>query len=247
MIGGFAEIGMRRLQGPSSLKRKQPDSGSPSDSLTDAERILYNLIRGKQDMGIWSRDMKRETNLPDQIVNKSLKSLLAKQLIKEVVNIQKKGSKHYMATEFEPSKEITGGEWYADGSLDVAFISILKDQCLKYISKKVATADEILDWMKKSRMFSVDLTTKQIEQILRALVLDNDIMEIKSTGYGDFSSVKEGRVCYKCTKKDSRRGEPNAGAMASIPCGVCPRISHCTPDGIISPTTCVYYTKWLDF
>ena len=240
----FSIFRMSRFQGPSSLKRKRPES----DFLTEQERILYDLIRSKKDMGIWTRDMKRETNLPDTVVNKSLKSLQTKQLIKEVVNIQNKGKKHYMAAEFEPSKEITGGDWYNEGSLDIEFINLVKDQCLKHIFRqKVDTLDGILEWIRKSKIFSVEFTTKQIEEILRALVLDNEIVEVKSTGFGEFAAVPVGRVCYRCRSKSGHKGEPKTGAMASIPCGVCPRISSCTPDGIISPRTCVYYQKWLDF
>ncbi|XP_021609496.1 DNA-directed RNA polymerase III subunit RPC6 [Manihot esculenta] len=236
---------MSRLLGQ---KRKQTDSKSPAESLTEQERILYNVIRNKQDMGIWTRDMKRETSLPDNVVNKSLKVLQAKNLIKEVVNIQNKGRKHYMATEFEPSKEITGGTWYVEGNLDTEFIQILKEQCTKQIYKlKVATLEGITDSIKRSGVLNVELTKQQIDEIVKALVLDNEIIELKSNGMGEFASIPVGKICYKCISKGSGGGEPKIGAMASIPCGVCPRIHQCTPDGIISPQTCVYYNKWLDF
>ncbi|MCD7463556.1 hypothetical protein HAX54_050855 [Datura stramonium] len=42
-------------------------------------------------------------------------------------------------------------------------------------------------------------------------------------------------------------GPKTIGPMASIPHDACPRTSLSTPDGIISPQTCVYYTKWLNF
>ncbi|KAJ1406450.1 Winged helix-like DNA-binding domain superfamily [Sesbania bispinosa] len=239
---------MSRLQGSPSLKRKRQDLALVSESLTDGERILYNLIHSKKDLGIWTGDMKRETNLPDNVVKKSLKLLQSKNLIKEVVNIQNKGRKHYMAAEFEPSKEITGGDWYSEGSLDTDLINLIKDVCLKYIFRqKVVTRDGVLEWSTKSGVFSAEVTTQQIEEILRTLVLDDEIMEVKSTGFGDFASVPVGRVCYKCKSKGGVRGEQKASAMASIPCGVCPRINFCTPDGIVSPKTCVYFQKWLDF
>lgn len=38
---------------------------------------------------------------------------------------------------------------------------------------------------------------------------------------------------------------PNESALVSVPCGVCPRINECTPDGVILPVSCVYYSKWL--
>ncbi|GAV71506.1 RNA_pol_Rpc34 domain-containing protein, partial [Cephalotus follicularis] len=232
-------IGMSRFQGPSSLKRKRPDSNSPADFLTDDERILFNVIRSKQDIGIWIRDLKQETNLRDNAFKKSLKALQTKNLIKEVATIQSKGRKHFMAAEYEPSKEITGGAWYEDGKLDKVFINFLKHECFKYITGlKVATMEEVIEKIRRSGVMKVDLTKQQFEEILRALVLDNAIMEVKSNG---------SEVYYTCVSKGGKNGEPVIGAMASIPCGVCPQISHCTPDGVISPKTCVYYTQWLDF
>ncbi|KAL9338548.1 hypothetical protein Peur_067563 [Populus x canadensis] len=239
---------MSRLQGPSSLKRKRPEVNSPAQSLTEHERLLYDVIRSKQDIGIWTRDMKKEAKLPDNVVNKSLKALQVKKLIKEVVNIQNKGRKHFMATEFEPSKEISGGAWYLEGSLDTEFIESLKQLCKRQIERRgVATLEEVTDSINSYPAFNVDVTKQQIEEILRTLILDNVIMEVKSNGMGEFASIPFGEVCYKYISKAGLGGEPKAGALASIPCGVCPRISQCTPDGIISPKTCVYYQKWLDF
>ncbi|CBI33284.3 unnamed protein product, partial [Vitis vinifera] len=244
----FLSEGMSRSQG-SSLKRKRPDTNTASQPLLDAERVLYDLIRSKEDMGIWTRDMKRETNLPDNVVTKSLKALQVKKLIKEVVNIQSKGRKHYMAVEFEPSKELTGGAWYVEGNLDTEYIKILKKTCVRVLSKlKVATAEGISESINKTGLCATECSTQQIAEILRALVLDNEIMEVRSSGSGEFSSIPIGAVCYRCTNKGGLGGGgPTIGAMASIPCGVCPRITQCTPDGIISPKTCAYYTKWLDF
>ncbi|KAJ6944985.1 hypothetical protein NC651_000118 [Populus alba x Populus x berolinensis] len=252
IAGSFCNLniaaGMSRVQGPSSLKRKRPELNSPVQSLTEHERILYDVIRSKQDIGIWTRDMKKEAKLPDNVVNKSLKALTVKNLIKEVVNIQNKGRKHFMATEFEPSKEITGGAWYLEGSLDTEFIESLRQLCKRQIEKKgVATLEEVTDMINSYPAFNVEVTKQQIEEILRTLILDNAIMEVKSNGMGEFASIPFGKVCYRYISKGALGGEPKAGALASIPCGVCPRISHCTPDGIISPKTCVYYQKWLDF
>ncbi|XP_052170670.1 uncharacterized protein LOC127786930 [Diospyros lotus] len=236
---------MSRSQDTSSLKRKRPQ---PNAQLQSPESVLLNLIKSKGDMGIWKGDMKRETNLPEPVVNKALKALQGRKLIKEVVNIQSKGRKHYMAAEFEPSKELTGGEWYVGGNLDKEFIAILKESCLKIIRKiKVATAEGVSDFFKKNKITTAECTTQQIEEILKSMVLDNEILEIKSTGLGEFRSIPIGSVCYRSATGMGHGQGLKVGAMASIPCGVCPRISQCTPDGIISPRTCEYYNKWLDF
>lgn len=237
---------MSRLQGPNALKRKRP--GSTSDSLTEHEKTVHNVIQSKQDMGISQRDMKREINLPDNLVTKCLKSLLSKNLIKEVKNIQSRGRKHFISAEFEPSTEITGGAWYVDGSLDTEYINVLKEQCWRKIyGLKVATLEGVTDAIKRSNISQIELSKQQIEEIVRALVLDNEVVEVKSSGTGEFASVPVGKVCYKCIGRRGYGRDPKVGALAPIPCGVCPQISLCAPDGIISPKTCVYYKKWLDF
>lgn len=40
---------------------------------------------------------------------------------------------------------------------------------------------------------------------------------------------------------------PTSTAFTSLPCGVCPVIDQCQEGGQISPQTCVYYQKWLEF
>ncbi|KAF8393222.1 hypothetical protein HHK36_021463 [Tetracentron sinense] len=231
-----------------SLKREQPHSISRSKKLSDAQRVLYDLIRSKEDEGIGKWDMKRETKFHETLVKKSLESLKKMNLIKEVENIKDKRRKHYMAVEFQPSKELTGGVWYVDGKLDTEFIKILKDQCLKHIYKlKVATVEGVSELIRKSGLFKVECTTQQIAEIMMALVLDNEIMEVRSTGTGDFACIPLGAICYRGKSRGGMGGVSITGSMASIPCGVCPKISECTPNGIISPRTCLYYSKWLDF
>lgn len=227
---------MNRAQPDSlSLKRKRPDANPSTKNLTDAERVVYQVIRGKEDMGIWLRDLKKDANLPDTIVTKSLKSLQLKNLVKEVVNIQNKTKKHYMAVEFEPSKELTGGAWYVDGKFDSEFIDGVKGLCKKIIqNQKQATIESISETIKRSGSLNVECTMQQIADIIQSLVWENEVVEVRSSGV----------VRYKCV---SKAAGPKVGAMASIPCGVCPRINECTPDGVISPITCVYYNKWLDF
>ncbi|KAH7844300.1 hypothetical protein Vadar_026598 [Vaccinium darrowii] len=235
---------MSRSQDTTSLKRKREDA----QQTKTPESVLLSLIKSKGDMGIWKADMKRETNLPEPVVNKALKILQGRNLIKEVVNIKSKGRKHYMAMEFQPSNEVTGGSWYTDGKLDTNYIDVLKESCLRIIKKlKVATTEGISEFITRSRITKNDCTRQQIEEILNSLVLDNEIIEVKSTGLGEYHSIPIGTECYRAAGGMGLGQGVRIGAMASFPCGVCPRLNQCTPDGIISPKTCVYYTTWLDF
>lgn len=40
---------------------------------------------------------------------------------------------------------------------------------------------------------------------------------------------------------------PATTALTSLPCGVCPVADQCRDGGPISPQTCAYMDKWLEF
>eukprot|EP00268_Persea_americana_P019667 TRINITY_DN2010_c0_g2_i4.p1 TRINITY_DN2010_c0_g2~~TRINITY_DN2010_c0_g2_i4.p1 ORF type:complete len:465 (-),score=57.82 TRINITY_DN2010_c0_g2_i4:857-2251(-) len=226
-----------------SMKRGRPNSNPSSQRLSVTDQEVYNLIKSKQGMGILIGDLKHELKLQDGSVKKSLKTLENQRLIKNVVDVHHKLNKYFLAVEFEPSKEITGGCWYLEGKLDKEFITFLKELCLKYIEMiKVTTIEGLFEYVRGSDAFNVEFTRDQMLEIVQALVLDNEIEEVQSSGQGDFSSIPLGKVCYRRSKR-----RLSTAALTSIPCGVCPRINECTPDGIISPINCVYFKKWLDF
>ncbi|KAJ4953720.1 hypothetical protein NE237_030552 [Protea cynaroides] len=177
-------------------KRKQPDSKS-TPRVSDFEQVLYDLIKSKQDMGIKKWEMTREANLPNDVVTKCLKSLIAKKLIREVENFRNKGKRHniYMAAEFKPSTEVTGGSWYVNGNLDTEFIQALKDLCLKYVYRiKVATTEVITESIRRSGIINVECSTQKIAEMLQVLVLDNEIMEMQSSEIQDWKGQDSGTL-----------------------------------------------------
>lgn len=121
-------------------------------------------------------------------------------------------------------------------NLDKEFITVHRDTCLKVIKMlKVATAEGIHDFLKKREV--VERTSQQIAEIFNSMILDNAVIEVKSTGLGECHSIPVGSVCYRTTSGVALGADPKTIApMASIPCGACSRISQCTPNGDISPT-----------
>jgi DNA-directed RNA polymerase III subunit RPC6 len=239
---------MNRLKKSSSSPERKRQRVSSESSLTNDERLIYNLIRSKTDIGISAADIKKETNLPTTVINKILKGLVSKEVVKDVPTIHNKGRKNYMATEFVPSTEITGGHFYSDGGLDTEFIDTLKKVCVQCISmQKVSTCDGCLEWCRRSGVFTIEINEKQIKEILETLILDDEIMQMTSTGYGDFASVPVGKTCYICKRKGGVKGEKKSVNNTNFPCFSCQRMTLCSPNGAISPETCVYFQKWLDF
>ncbi|MFS7922900.1 putative RNA polymerase Rpc34, winged helix-like DNA-binding domain superfamily [Helianthus anomalus] len=229
-----------------SQKRKRPESNPASGLAESDQQVVLNFIKSKGEDATTKGNINKETKVPTKIVTKCIDNLIALSLIKKIPHAHSKGD-YYIAAEFKPSNAVSGGEWYLDGKLDTQFINQLKDVCLRIVkSLKVATVEGVHEVFKKRRLTNVECTSQQIREILGSLVLENLIIEVKSSGHGEYHSIPVGNVCYRCPVGNLEQG-PDRGAMASIPCGVCPRIRECTPDGLISPTTCVYYTKWLDF
>lgn len=212
--------------------------------LSAVDLQVYEVIKEGGNVGIWTRDIKYKASITDNQVKKSINTLIQHQKIKAVHNISNPTKKMYMLIELEPSEEVSGGKWYSGKDFDNELVSNLKMVCLKFVAQqKVATIESITDFIRKSGLMSIDFQTKEIKQVVDALVLERDLEEVVSTGTGVFSSVPVRKVCYRFCKK----GAPEHAPFVGVPCGVCPVIHECTPDGIISPKTCLYFDKWLDF
>jgi len=212
--------------------------------LSSEDMLIYQAIKNAGNMGIWTKDMKRETNLQQPQVNKALKNLEARGLIKGVKTVSNQAKKVYMLAELTPSKEITGGAWYTGQNFDTEFTNIVKQQCLQFVLQQgVATIESVADFVRKSGISKVELKVEELKQILDMLVLDGDVEEVISTGTGDFAAIPINKLCYR----GSQARIQESSAFTNIPCGVCPVLRECTDDGLISPKTCIYYKKWLTF
>jgi DNA-directed RNA polymerase III subunit RPC6 len=96
---------------------------------------VYNAIYTAGRSGMWLRSIPNKSNVLKAEVDRCLKSLEGKKLIK---TIQVKGSKKkmYMLYSLQPSVEITGGAWFTDGMLDVYFIEELARWTERFVSKE---------------------------------------------------------------------------------------------------------------
>lgn len=106
--------------------------------MNDDARLVYNTIRASGNNGIWTKDLKKKTNLHTVVLNRTLKTLEQKQEIKSVKHVKYPTRKIYMLYNLTPSSDVTGGAWYTDQELDTDFIDSLKAACLKYIMSRVS-------------------------------------------------------------------------------------------------------------
>ncbi|KAG2231280.1 RNA polymerase Rpc34 [Thamnidium elegans] len=260
------------LNGENMLKAIDLRDAEKASKLNDDARLVYNMIRAASNTGIWTKELKKKTNLHTIVLNRTLKSLEQRQEIKAVKHVKYPTRKIYMLYNLSPSSEVTGGAWYTDQELDTDFIDSLKAACLKYITSRsfprtegvtdavfsadhehYPTATEVRRFIAESRISSIDLSVKDITSLLDVLVYDG-VVEKKMpfmAGMEDFSDDDDDdedssvQWSYKAVRKVASRLPTEA--LTETPCGRCPVFSFCLEDGPVSPMNCEYFKTWLDW
>jgi len=175
--------------------------------------------------------------LPQQSLDKNIKLLEQRLLIKNVRSVGSKTKKLYMLYELAPAKEITGGPWYTDQEFDHEFVEALRSFILQVVCAQ-GTADlpTISQRVKRSGISTVDLAEEELEMVLCTLIYDGKLEQV------------DGMDGAATTTQLYRAAVPTSAAtsVTEVPCGVCPLVSQCREGGVISPTSCEYMTKWLE-
>lgn len=206
-------------------------------NLSAEELMLYQVIKTAGNTGLWTKDMKFKTNLPQPHITKILKTLENRKLVKSVKSVNNPSRKVFMLYELEPSRELTGGAWYTENQFDAEFIEVLREACFKYIQHQGDTTVQDVAMFIRNKGFSkVDLREEDIHSIINTLIYDGRVDQVDGEGDDDMNDHFRPAV----------HSIPSSNAFTSIPCGVCPVFSECEEGGIISPQTCVYYDKWLE-
>ncbi|CAL1298514.1 unnamed protein product [Larinioides sclopetarius] len=234
---------------------KDPESVKHCKGADAEEKLIYQLIEKAGNKGIWIRDLRYASNIPQTQVNKILKSLESKKLIKSVTSVAASKKKVYMLYNIEPDRSVTGGTWYSDQEFESEFVDVLNQQCYRYLQQEKAIADklsdpvsrrrasfksskDICDYINGLKVSKVQLSVQDIETILDTLVFDGKVEKsVISTSSEDGSEKVYGVIKPLIS---------NCGLMR-VPCGVCPVHNECRDGGIISPTTCPYMKEWLEY
>jgi DNA-directed RNA polymerase III subunit RPC6 len=245
------------------------NSSSNSSDIID-ERLVYTIIKESGNKGIWIRDIATKTNVKSAALNKTLKSLETKKLIKSVTSVNTNKKKVYMLFELDPDRSITGGAWYSGKEFESEFVEILNEQCYRYLCEKrdnestliggrlskhvdpllrrksaYASSKEIRDYIKNLGISKIELSLEDIETILNTLVFDCKVERIvmSSASLSGSGATGEQTSLYRAIEPLLLNGSGNI----RMPCGICPVINDCHEDGPITPQKCVYMKEWLEF
>ncbi|KAK0565844.1 34-kDa subunit of RNA polymerase III (C) [Tilletia horrida] len=199
-INGLARLSLIRLQTVGGELQYEAASRQEANVMAELEGndlLVYTHIRDAGNEGIWTKTIKLRANLHQTVVNRCLKSLEQKHLIKTVKNVKFPTRKIVMLYNLEPSSELSGGPWYSDTELDEAFIEAISNVCLRFIQQRtwpeagrkrllypashafnLPTAQQILDHAHSTKAFGVTLSLENMNQLLDTLIYDEKIEKV---------------------------------------------------------------------
>ncbi|KAL8619565.1 hypothetical protein ACOMHN_019621 [Nucella lapillus] len=221
------------------------------------ERIVYQVIEAAGNKGIWLRDIRKKTNMSIQQLQKLLKVMTSKKLVKEVKCVNASKKKVYMLFDLIPDSSVTGGAWYSDNTFDQEFADIINECCFRYLDEKsiaakarfseedpysqhlasLVTAEEVQHHINNAKVTKNPMDLNDVVMVLNTVVYDGKAAKVDRV-----SGASEGndKLYYRVAPIIKKTG------LMSVPCGFCPMIDECTNDGPISPRTCVHMKEWLD-
>ncbi|OQR96501.1 DNA-directed RNA polymerase III subunit RPC6 [Achlya hypogyna] len=202
-------------------------------------RAVLHEIEKAGNKGVWTRDIKSQTNLAEVTIRKIIRVLETRHLVKAVKSISQKNKKLYMLYDLVPSRDITGGPWYNEQEFDHDFIDTLSNFVCQFIrAKGVVTLQQITDKVHESGIAKVSLGPEEMMSIVNTLIYDERIEEVRTArlANGEMREVSY-KICRDVSVFD---------ALSEAPCGICPVFDQCADGNIVSPATCVYLTKWMN-
>lgn len=174
--------------------------------LSGEESLVLSHIQAAGNEGIWTKHIKVKTELHQTVIDRCLKSLTQKKLVKCISgSVQHPTRKIYMLFHLEPSTEMTGGPWYTDKELDTEFIKTLTATCLQFIRQRsfphsksgqssqrllypisaapsYPTAAQVQAFLNRAKITETQLTVEHVETLLNVLVLDGEVERVPALG-----------------------------------------------------------------
>lgn len=168
-------------------------------------KLVLQIIEKAGSKGIWKRDIKFQTNIQQQSLDKIYKKLEQRCLIKRVKSINAKNKVLFMLYELTPSIEITGGVWYSSLEFDHAFISELRKfiiHCVRKINGgRGASISEIKRKLDQAEASKVELSYDDVELLVNTLVYDLKFEKVSTETNDETIYLWAKRVSSHCDFK----------------------------------------------
>ena len=175
---------------------------SKMQGLDAHSKLVYQVIESAGNKGIWTVDIRVQTNIPQATLTKIFKQLETRKLIKPIKAVTAKTKKLYMLYDLVPAKEITGGPWYTEGEFDHEFIAELRNfiiMCVRRMNRgQGVSIQQISDKMVQANVSRVQLSLEEVRQLVQTLLHDYVIEERGFTDDGNALFVSAKKISTMC-------------------------------------------------
>lgn len=120
--------------------------------LSQNELLVYQKIQESGIKGLFQRDLKSRTGISNpNTIRTIIEKLMKRKLIKDFTSVHTGKKKMYILAGLEPSKELTGGNWYTNGELDQGLVEVCMKmgQCIRTLAERDTVKKE--KWEKRER------------------------------------------------------------------------------------------------
>ncbi|ESO13213.1 hypothetical protein HELRODRAFT_184881 [Helobdella robusta] len=231
------------------------------------EKLVLQIIEEAGNKGIWNKIVHEKSKITIKQLDKILKNLEAKKLIKRVSSVAAARKKIYMLYDLVPDISLTGGSWYSEQRFDSEYVDLINACCLRILQQKVESCEasknlldpmayhnstfmsssEILKVLTESNVSKITLSLNDIETLLETLVFDGKVQKRVVSSSGANSSSSSSQQPQQVTLYRTIPPIIQPTGLMRVPCGHCPVMNDCEVGGVISPETCVYMDEWLNF
>jgi DNA-directed RNA polymerase III subunit RPC6 len=219
--------------------------------------LVLSVVRAAGASGIDQNGIQARTKVPKADITKALNGYIQQQAIRETRCFTNKAKKLYIAAEFEPSNEVTGGTFYTETrDLDTQLIDLARQRITNYVksvgSSNVLRLKNMLD--SDSRIAQRRMALREVGIVARTLHLDGVLKRARAVA-GDSDAHDLGGRTYTLARerpdvsslgaRANRMGTDHDAWAALYPCTSCPQLNVCQKNGVITPLTCAYLRDWL--
>jgi DNA-directed RNA polymerase III subunit RPC6 len=244
-------IVLNSSDGDALFKYRSEREAAKFRHLNYEDNNIFEMIVATGNSGISNNELKQKTKYTTQILNKILKKLEKKCLVKSLKPVNSKSNKKiWLAYEVEPSQEITGGIWCSNQEFDKDLITTITEKCLNYIQReKVTTRKEVMIYIKSTGLVGGDLKDEDMQKIINLLYFDDKIEII----FPDVNYSFENKINTVLRKNDQILNSFKykisnnfvKSSVGNMPCTYCPVFNECQIGNVINPKDCEHMLKFL--
>jgi len=243
-------IFMIEVDGEQLFMYRSEKDASKFLNLNPEDVQVYALIIESGSNGISTNVIKSKLKLNTNHLNKVLKKLEKKNMIKSLKMLNLKHKKIWIGFDIEPSQQITGGIWCTNQEFDKNLVDVIKEKCLEYISRtKIVSRKDFMIYVGSTKILNVDLKEEDIQKIINLLIFDDKIEIIfpnisyrinnKMSILLKYNDPILGTLKYKIASNYQPKS-----VMNIVPCTYCPVFKECQIGNVINPKDCPWMQEF---